>query len=83
MMNWGHMTGGGWTLSGIVAFAMVLLLTIIIVRALASRTTMITDNVDRARDILAERFARGEIDVDEYRERLEELNQHDLRHSER
>lgn len=28
---------------------------------------------DRARDILAERFARGEIGGDEYRERLEQL----------
>jgi putative membrane protein len=28
---------------------------------------------ERARDILAERFARGEIAGDEYRERLEQL----------
>jgi putative membrane protein len=28
---------------------------------------------DRARDILAERFARGELTGDEYRERLAEL----------
>jgi putative membrane protein len=28
---------------------------------------------ERARDILAERFARGEITSDEYRERLEQL----------
>ena len=29
--------------------------------------------MDRARDILAERFARGELSVDEYRQRLSEL----------
>jgi putative membrane protein len=29
--------------------------------------------VDRARDILAERFARGEITLDEYRERVDQL----------
>jgi putative membrane protein len=29
--------------------------------------------VDRARDILAERFARGELSAEEYRERLAEL----------
>ena len=29
--------------------------------------------VDRARDILAERYARGELTSDEYRERLEQL----------
>jgi putative membrane protein len=28
---------------------------------------------DRARDILAERFARGELSVEEYRERLGQL----------
>jgi putative membrane protein len=28
---------------------------------------------DRARDILAERFARGELSADEYRQRLSEL----------
>jgi len=31
------------------------------------------DGMDRARDILAERYARGEIAGDEYRERLEQL----------
>lgn len=29
--------------------------------------------VDRARDILAERFARGEVSPEEYRQRLNEL----------
>jgi putative membrane protein len=29
--------------------------------------------LDRARDILAERYARGELTSDEYRERLERL----------
>jgi putative membrane protein len=29
--------------------------------------------VDRARDILAERYARGELSADEYRQRLEQL----------
>jgi putative membrane protein len=32
-----------------------------------------TDPLDRAREILAERFARGELTADEYRERLAEL----------
>jgi uncharacterized membrane protein len=30
--------------------------------------------VERARGILAERYARGEIDGDEYRERLAQLD---------
>jgi putative membrane protein len=29
--------------------------------------------VDRAREILAERYARGELTTEEYRERLEQL----------
>jgi putative membrane protein len=33
--------------------------------------------VDRARDILAERYARGEVSVEEYRERLGELARHE------
>ena len=31
------------------------------------------DGLDPAREILAERFARGELSADEYRERLEQL----------
>ncbi len=33
-------------------------------------------SVERARDILAERYARGELSGDEYRERLGELSRH-------
>jgi putative membrane protein len=33
-------------------------------------------SVERAGDILAERYARGEIDAEEYRERLAELRSH-------
>jgi putative membrane protein len=32
------------------------------------------DGLDRARELLAERYARGELTSDEYRERLEQLN---------
>jgi putative membrane protein len=32
--------------------------------------------VERARDILAERYARGEITGEEYRDRLDELSRH-------
>ncbi len=34
------------------------------------------DPLDRAREVLAERFARGELSAEEYRERLEELQRH-------
>jgi len=32
------------------------------------------DPLDRAREVLAERFARGELTADEYRERLGQLS---------
>jgi putative membrane protein len=32
-----------------------------------------SDGLDRARELLAERYARGELTSDEYRERLEQL----------
>jgi putative membrane protein len=32
-----------------------------------------SDPLDRARELLAERYARGELSGDEYRERLDEL----------
>jgi putative membrane protein len=32
------------------------------------------DGLDRAREILAERYAKGELTSDEYRERLEQLS---------
>jgi putative membrane protein len=31
------------------------------------------DGLDRAREMLAERYAKGELTADEYRERLEQL----------
>jgi putative membrane protein len=34
------------------------------------------DPLDRAREVLAERYARGELSADEYRERLAELQGH-------
>ncbi|HSC92952.1 MAG TPA: hypothetical protein VLB86_14965 [Gaiellaceae bacterium] len=34
------------------------------------------DPLDRAREVLAERFARGDIGGEEYRERLDELQRH-------
>ena len=34
------------------------------------------DPLDRAREVLAERYARGELSADEYRQRLTELQGH-------
>jgi len=40
---------------------------------IASRRDRRHDPLDRAREVLAERYARGELTRDEYRERLHEL----------
>lgn len=77
-MTWGHMTGGGWLLMSGFWLLIAVAVTIVIVRAVAGRSTVVIDGTTRARGILDERFARGEIDTEEYRERLEELNQHQL-----
>ena len=72
-MTWGHMNGGGWTLMTALWLLIVVAATIVVVRALADRPAGI-DGTKRAQGILADRFARGEIDTEEYRERLDELN---------
>ena len=41
---------------------------------LISRRDRRGDPLDRAREVLAERYARGELSGEEYRERLDELN---------
>lgn len=72
---WGYGGGGGWWFP----FA---LLFWIGVAAIAFRVTRFTggrrpqqpSGIDRARDILNERFARGEMSPDEYEERLSHLS---------
>lgn len=83
--GWGHMGNGAWSgwmwLGGVV---MVLLWTAIIggaawliVRATAPRRAEASGHretgLERAREILAERYAGGEIDTEEYDERLARL----------
>jgi putative membrane protein len=72
------MTGGGWLLMSGFWLLIAVVVTIVIVRAVAGRSTVAIDSTARARGILDERFARGEIETEEYRERLEELNRHQL-----
>lgn len=80
--------GGGWGLAGwivmavgMVAFwALVITALVLLIRYLARpRDTTATPppafTQTRAEDLLAERFARGEIDEDEYRQRLSALRQ--------
>ena len=69
--------GGGWMwLWGFAMMALFVLLIVWLVRAAApggSARPPSPDPVDRGREILAERYARGELSTEEYRERVSEL----------
>ncbi|HJU49088.1 MAG TPA: SHOCT domain-containing protein [Gaiellaceae bacterium] len=67
--DWGH--HGGWGVLWLLFWLAALATTAWIVLRLLRRRT--PSGVDRARDILAERYARGELTSEEYRERLEQL----------
>lgn len=80
--GWGHMGswGGGWMWApAVVMMALFAVFIVWVVRAIASSTdtsrTVARGPTGRAHDILAERYAKGEITTDEYRERTEELDQ--------
>jgi putative membrane protein len=74
-----HMSGGGYALMAIgtlLFWALIIAGVVVLVRFLArSDQAGPARPVDRpsAEQILAERFARGEIDEEEYRRRLETL----------
>lgn len=69
-MMWGWHDGGAWwwmALAGVAFWAVIAWAIVMLVR---SNTTGSAD-FSHARDVLDERFARGEIDEDEYRRRRE------------
>jgi putative membrane protein len=73
-----HMSGWGYALgiTGTVLFWGLLVLAVAIaVRYLARQHQENLPPPRTAEQILAERFARGEIDADEYRQRLDTLRQ--------
>ena len=73
--GWDHMNGwgGGWMwLWGVAMMAGFVALVVWLVRN-NSTTSVPIDPTDRAKEILAERFAKGELSSDEYRERVSHL----------
>jgi putative membrane protein len=68
--DWGD-HHGGWGLLWLVFWLAALGATAFLVVRLVSRRER--SGVDRARDILAERYARGELTSEEYQERLKQL----------
>ena len=74
-----HMMGGGWAmmfmgpLMMIVLFAAIVDVAVLAARWFLPATGTTASANSNARGILDERFARGEIDADEYRARCAEL----------
>ncbi|MFF5211118.1 SHOCT domain-containing protein [Streptosporangium sp. NPDC000396] len=81
--GWGHMWGGGWGwlwggLMMLFWVGLIALVVWLVTRAASgSRPAPPPERsgLDRARDILSERYARGEISTEEYRDRLTHLGQ--------
>jgi len=78
--GWDHMGGwgGGWMwLWGLAMMALFVVFIVWLVRATSGGPPAPhppeRSSTDRAREILAERYARGELSTDEYRERATEL----------
>ena len=77
--RWGHMDGwgGGWMwLWGVAMMVLFAVLVVWLIRAVMGAPGAARDAGrpgDRAREILAERYARGELTTEEYRERLDHL----------
>ncbi len=73
----GHMSGwgGGWMwIWGVLMMALFWVFVVWLVRTTARPGGWAPrDPADRAREVLAERYARDELSTDEYRERVSEL----------
>lgn len=79
--GWHHMWGGGWgwLWGGFMMLfwaGLIALVVWLVVRAATNRregSPIERSGIDRARDVLAERYARGEISTEEYQDRLTHL----------
>ncbi len=69
--GWRH--GWGWLWGPIVLLGWVAVIATVGWFLVRSARPGERSGVDRARDVLAERYARGELSTEEYRERLEQL----------
>jgi putative membrane protein len=73
-MMWGH-DGGGWMWLWATIMMLAVVAAVGVVVWLVVRSTRQPEprSGDRAREILAERYARGELSTEEYHERLDAL----------
>lgn len=69
-----HMWGGGWMwIWPLLMVAMVVAVGVAVWLATRAGRPADRDGTGRAREVLAERYARGELSTEEYHERLEHL----------
>lgn len=73
MWDHGHHMGRGWWWAMGVGWLIFLVLIGVVIVVVARHFTASGRRSSSAEDLLAERFARGEIDEDEYRKRREIL----------
>jgi putative membrane protein len=71
--GWGPGGGWGWLWGPIVLLGWVAVIATVVWFVVSGTRPRERSGVDRARDVLAERYARGELTTEEYRERLEQL----------
>jgi len=71
--GWGSGGGWAWLWGPIVLLLWVALVATVVWFVARSARARERSGVERAREVLAERYARGELTTDEYRERLEQL----------
>lgn len=73
-----HMDGGWWWLMGVGMILVLVALVVIAVMLLSNRGSSASQSrggTRSAEDILADRFARGEIDAEEFRRRRDALRE--------
>jgi putative membrane protein len=71
--GWGPGSGWGWLWGPIVLLLWVALVATVVWFVARSARPRERSGAERAKDVLAERYARGELTTEEYRERLEQL----------
>jgi putative membrane protein len=71
--GWGPGGGWGWLWGPIALLLWAGLIATVVWFTARSARPRERSGADRAKEVLAERYARGELTTDEYRERLEQL----------
>lgn len=68
-----HAWGGGWWFGPLIPLLWIAAVGVVVWLVTRRRGSGPRDGTERARGVLAERYARGELTTDEYRDRLANL----------